>query len=76
MLPGKTGLPYSESSNQELVPRRWELAFLRELYNTLEERRFTLEINFIYTGLREKGTAREIHSWQFFLLKIPFTDLT
>lgn len=57
------------------MPRRWELALLRELYNTLEERRFTLEMDFIYTGSREKGTAREIYAWQFFCLKIPFTDL-
>lgn len=54
MLPGKTEQPYSGSSNQELVPRRWELAFLRELYNTLEERMSILEMNSIYTGSRER----------------------
>lgn len=43
------------------MPRRWELAFLRELYNTLEERRPILEINFIYTGSREKHLQEDTH---------------
>lgn len=61
MLCGKTGLHYSESNKQRFVPRRWELAFLRELYNTLEEKRPILEMNFIYTGSRERHLQEDTH---------------
>jgi len=43
------------------VPRRWEFAFLRELYNTLEEKRPILEINLIYTGSRKRHLQEDTH---------------
>lgn len=58
---GKRELYYTQSNKQKFVPKRWELAFLRELYNTLEEKRSILEMNFIYPGLRERHLQEDTH---------------
>jgi len=55
LLSGKQGsITLKVVNRQKLLPRRWELAFLRELYNSLEEKRPILEMNFIYAGSRER----------------------